>query len=108
MQYKENSFEKELLSSVKQRLDLGRKDLQPLVGFEDIGGKLKITDSFSHALFKCTCEQHGGYSYIIWEIDSIETFCKLALPICVSRIVTDKKPTHDILWYYRFLVRSYL
>ena len=107
MQYKENPFEKESLSSVKQRLELGRKDLQPLVGFEDIGGKLKITDSFSHALFKCTCQQHG-YSYIIWETDSIETFCKLALPICVSRIVTDKKPTHDILWYYTFLVRSYL
>lgn len=58
LQYKENRFEKGLLSSVKQRLELGRKDLKPLAGFEDIREKLKITESFSHVLFKCICEQH--------------------------------------------------
>ena len=47
LQYDENLFEKELLSSFKQRLELG---------FEDIRAKLKIIDSFSHTLFKCTCE----------------------------------------------------
>ena len=90
LQYEENPFEKELLSSVKQRLELGRKDLKPLAGFQDIRAKLKITDNFSHALFHCICKQHG-YGPIIWEIDSIEKFRKLTLAKCVSRIVTDKK-----------------
>ena len=58
LQYEENLFEKESLSSVKQRLELGRKNLKPLASFEDIRAKLRITDSFSHALFKCICEQH--------------------------------------------------
>ena len=72
LQYEENPLEKELLSSVKQRLELGRKDLKPLAGFEDIiRAKVKITDSFTHVLLKCICKQHG-YSPIIWEIDSIE------------------------------------
>ena len=87
LQYEENPFEKEFLSSVKKRFGLGRKDFKPLASCR---AKLKITDSFSYTFVKCLCEQHG-YSPVIWEIDSIKTFRKLTLAKCVSRIVTDKK-----------------